>query len=753
MTRMRRNYPPSILVITLGILFFTLCSCEELDFDEPQISLESYEVTEGFELSVVASEPFLEAPVTIDFDNQSRIWAIEMRGYMTNLEGINEDAPIGRITILEDKDNDGVTDHISVFLDSLVLPRAIAHVYGGLLYVEPPNLWFIEIDNDKPGQRTLVDSMYADAGNVEHQPNGLMMNIDNWIYNANSNFRYRLVNGSWVKEPTSYRGQWGISKDDFGRIYFNSNGVQLKGDHVLPNTTIRNRYFPPRTTINTKLTENQRVYPAHATSINRGYNPGVLDKDSMLINVTSACGPLVYRGGQFGEAYNQNAFVCVPEANLIKRNILQFEAAQVTAHQAWDDREFIRSTDEGFRPVNLFNGPDGSMYIVDMHRGVIQHKAYISQYLTNHLANKNMDQIIGMGRILKVKDILNIPYPILNFSKSSNAELLELLSHPNGWVRDKAQQIIIQKGDTSITRGLEYLVSKSNSSITKIHALYTLEGLGNLSFSFLQSVVLSQPSDPKTIAHSLILLEKFTDAKHIKEVHNLAQSLVDRKDGVIDLYLTIGLQSWIPLSRKTFFPIIYKISKRYPLNPRYQEAIVSSLSGHEESYLALTQNDNLIQAFLSTAISNRKEKKINPAFERVGVRQDTRTNGLMIYRKICGACHGPGGNGITDLAPPLKNSEYINGSLDRLTSVILHGMIGPVTVNDIKYNLNTVMPGLNTNLEISDQDIADIVKFTQNAFGTTPRGMDPKKVRTLRNLKPKNGSLWTEEEILKVEFK
>ncbi|MFT4566709.1 MAG: mono/diheme cytochrome c family protein, partial [Saprospiraceae bacterium] len=132
---------------------------------------------------------------------------------------------------------------------------------------------------------------------------------------------------------------------------------------------------------------------------------------------------------------------------------------------------------------------------------------------------------------------------------------------------------------------------------------------------------------------------------------------------------------------------------------------------------------------------------------------DTRTNGLMIYRKICGACHGPGGNGITDLAPPLKNSEYINGSLNRLTSVILHGMIGPVTVNDIKYNLNTVMPGLNTNLEISDQDIADIVKFTQNAFGTTPRGMDPKKVRTLRNLKPKNGSLWTEEEILKVEFK
>lgn len=95
-----------------------------------------------------------------------------------------------------------------------------------------------------------------------------------------------------------------------------------------------------------------------------------------MVNVTAACGPLVYRGGMFPADYDQNVFVCVPEANLIKRNILSFYGDRVEAKQAWQGKEFLASTDEGFRPVNLSNGPDGNMYVVDMHRGVIQHYAF-----------------------------------------------------------------------------------------------------------------------------------------------------------------------------------------------------------------------------------------------------------------------------------------------------------------------------------------------------------------------------------------
>src|SRR5690606_12068057 len=181
--------------------------------------------------------------------------------------GSGEEEPNGKIKILEDRDNDGVVDHVKVFLDSLVLPRAIAHVYGGLLYAEPPNLWFVEIKGDKPGRMTLVDSLYAPVGNVEHMPNGLLMNIDNWIYNSNSNFRYQRQGNQWKKEPTTYRGQWGIDKDNWGRLYYNNNTTQLIGDYVLPNLVMRNPYFEPQEAVNRILTEDQRVFPLHSTTV------------------------------------------------------------------------------------------------------------------------------------------------------------------------------------------------------------------------------------------------------------------------------------------------------------------------------------------------------------------------------------------------------------------------------------------------------------------------------------------------------
>ncbi|HTF28917.1 MAG TPA: hypothetical protein VK625_08740, partial [Flavitalea sp.] len=153
-------------ILLLISIVFSIGSCHTVSEERPGISFDTYKVADGFEIQLVASEPLIEAPVVMDFDDQGRIWVVEMRGYMPNLAGTGEDQPNGRISILDSFDKDGVAQHSKVFLDSLVLPRAIAHVYGGLLYAAPPNLWFVEINNDKPGKRTLVDSLYSDGGNV-----------------------------------------------------------------------------------------------------------------------------------------------------------------------------------------------------------------------------------------------------------------------------------------------------------------------------------------------------------------------------------------------------------------------------------------------------------------------------------------------------------------------------------------------------------------------------------------------------------
>lgn len=124
-------------------------------------------------------------------------------------EGSTETVPSGRIKILRDKNKDGTYDTASVFLDNLVLPRAIALAYNGLLVIEPPCLYFVENNNGRPGKKTMIDSTFADAGNVEHQPNGLVRNMDNWYYCAKSDKRVRYYNHRWEVETTQFRGQWG----------------------------------------------------------------------------------------------------------------------------------------------------------------------------------------------------------------------------------------------------------------------------------------------------------------------------------------------------------------------------------------------------------------------------------------------------------------------------------------------------------------------------------------------------------------
>ncbi|MGS0524490.1 DUF7133 domain-containing protein [Zobellia nedashkovskayae] len=150
---------------------------------------------------------------------------------------------------------------------------------------------------------------------------------------------------------------------------------------------VRNKYFTPEFGVNRMLTDDQRVYPKHATTVNRGYAKGVLNQDSILVKATAACAPLVYRGGAFSLEYDENVFVCIPEGNLIKRNVLTFTGDSTIAKQAYENKEFLTSTDEGFRPVNLNNGPDGSMFVTDMHRGMIGHHAYLSPYLKKKSSN------------------------------------------------------------------------------------------------------------------------------------------------------------------------------------------------------------------------------------------------------------------------------------------------------------------------------------------------------------------------------
>src|SRR5690606_36658039 len=253
---------------------------------------------------------------------------------------------------------------------------------------------------------------------------------------------------------------------------------------------------------------------------------GMIDMEEKLRKFTAACGPVIYRGEKFPEDYIGNAFVCEPSANLVQRNIVYENGPAVVAEQAYENQEFLASTDERFRPVSLYNGPDGNLYLVDMYRGVIQHKTYLTEYLRDQITSRGLEKPLGMGRIYRIKYKENwwealkgkfVEPANLSLTKATDKELVGYLSHPNGWWRDNAQRLLVERNNTAIIPEiLGLLKEKTNKNNNQIHALWTLEGMGVYSPEVIRMGVHSK--DPKVVANALRIGERNRDLENAGEI-------------------------------------------------------------------------------------------------------------------------------------------------------------------------------------------------------------------------------------------
>ncbi|MDQ3290494.1 MAG: dehydrogenase, partial [Bacteroidota bacterium] len=547
----------------------------------PLEAIKKMQVEPGFEVKLVAAEPLVSTPVALTFDENARPWVVEMDGYMPDTVGTGEDQPTGKIVILEDNNKDGVADERRVFLDSLVLPRAICLIENGILVAEPPSLYYYEIINDKPGKKVLVDPAYAEGGNVEHQPNGLYRAMDNWIYNAKSSKRYRKRGEKWEIQPTHFRGQWGISQDNYGRLYYNTNSENLLGDYFTPGLGATNKNQRRVAGYVQKIVANNKVYPARPTpGVNRGYMNGILDETKHLVDFTAACAPLVYRGDLFGPEYASSVFVAEPSANLIKRNIINEQGLVVKGEQAFKGREFLSSVDERFRPVNLYDAPDGSMYVVDMYRGIIQHKTYLTTYLKNEIGRRQLTQPLNCGRIYKIVPV-NKTSRVVTLSKNPD-QLVSFLSHPNGWVRDKAQQMIIDNKFTQTIPRLRQAVKEKNNPLLVMHALWTLEGLGALQTEEVVNL-LKEPTWAIRMQALSVMPSVITKTTY-KSYLPVLENFVTQKDTLAAPYVAFLVSSIQSIDKTAGKKLRQQLVKNFPENKFVADAIISTLPEQEELF-------------------------------------------------------------------------------------------------------------------------------------------------------------------------
>ncbi|WP_232825774.1 DUF7133 domain-containing protein [Algoriphagus litoralis] len=579
--------------------------------------LRTFQIEPGFEVQLVASEPLVESPVIIQFDEDGRLWVVEMRGYMNDIEGSEEKQPVGSIAILEDTDSDGQMDKRTVYLDSLIMPRALGLFKNGALVAENNKLWITQdLDGDwKADSKILLDSTYAANGIPEHSDNGFVRNVDNWYYSAKSRLRYRFQDGEWIRDTTEFRGQWGISQDDQGRLMYNYNWSQLHGDLVPANYLSRNKNHKPSTGIDHGLTIDRKVFPIRSNpAVNRGYIPGTLDSAGRLFEFTSACAPTVYRSQLFPTEYLGNVFVLENAGNLVKRNVVTEKGFLLDANDPNPGREFLASTDERFRPVQATVGPDGGLYIADMYQGIVQHGSYMTPYLKEQTLKRGLDSPGHMGRIWRVVPKGFDPKKNAKLSQASTADLVEVLSHEDGWHRDMAQRLLVEWNDPASISLLEELAQNGKSEFGRFHALWTLEGMGKVNPELLLQVLEKDSDLMKTTALRQLEKPASQNPALLSRMENISLALIGKASEKVALQLALSAGIFSPESKAN---LLSQLFEKYGTYALIRDAMMSSLEDEEfdflqklhasDSWKESNSDREVFLEILTTAIINKGE--------------------------------------------------------------------------------------------------------------------------------------------------
>lgn len=555
----------------------------------PEEELGTFKLAPGFKVEIAAADPLVQDPVAIAFGPDGRLWVVEMRGYMSDLDGTGEDQPVGRVVVLRDRDGDGRYDESTVFVDGLVLPRAIALVGDGALIGAPPELaYWRDTDGDgKADTKTVVATDYGvrvdpkrpHLANPERAPNALLWAMDNWIYSAAYSRKFRYVRGNFETGATTFRGQWGLSQDDFGRLYYNSNSDQLRVDVVSSDYLQRNPHYTRLAGTNFNAAVNQLVWPARVNpGINRGYRPEML-REGKLKEFTAACAPWIYRGDLLPE-FLGSAFVAEPSANFVRRNSVTSEHGAPRARNAYEQQEFLASTDERFHPVNFATGPDGALYIVDLYRGVLQHRISLTSYLRQQSEDRQLAQPRHLGRIFRIVPEGRRAPRATQIPAQTGAQWVQHLSHANSWWRETAQRILIEQPDPKLVPALRQVAASGAQPLGRVHALWTLDGMQALDLATVSAALSAEA--PVVRAAALRLSEHFLAADRGGALAARLRALTQDSIPEVQLqaFLSLGTRNTLETDR-----LLADITRAQSTNPILRDAFYSGLHTRELAVL------------------------------------------------------------------------------------------------------------------------------------------------------------------------
>ena len=402
---------------------------------EPANARATFEMRPGFELELAASEPLVVDPIDIEFDESGRLFAVEMRGYSEHRE-----EALGRIKLLVDDNDDGIFDRATVYAENLKWPTSVCCYDGGIFVAASPDIYYFK-DTDGDGVSDIKEIVFTGFGitasrlNMQALVNSLTWGPDNRIWGATAR------NGGLVRRPNQSKNdainlqgsdfsfdpktrelraengtaQFGMSFDSLGRRFVSSNSDHIQWVAWERNDHVSNHYYTmPQALVSIAQAGGAapvyRISPDEPWRIVRtrwrvsGVVQGMVEGGGRVSGYfTSATGITLYTGDAYGASFSDNAFIGDAGSNLVHRKIVRNapNRLQPIAERSSDEMEteFLRSSDNWFRPVNFANGPDGCLYICDMYREVIEHPWSLPQGIKKHI---DLDSGNNRGRIWRV---------------------------------------------------------------------------------------------------------------------------------------------------------------------------------------------------------------------------------------------------------------------------------------------------------------------------------------------------------------
>ncbi|MEJ6725052.1 MAG: discoidin domain-containing protein [Akkermansiaceae bacterium] len=685
-------------------------------------SHKSIELQDDYSFELVLSDPHIHEPVAMAWDGNGALYVVEMRTYMQDADAKGEQEATSRISRHEDTTGDGVYDKHTVFIDNLLLPRMVLPLDDRIMVgiTNTLDLWTYR-DSDGDGVADEKVKVYEGGnrgGNMEHQPSGLVWNLDNSINITYENKAYRFTDEKIeVQKLPRGGGQWGIGQDDAGRLYYSAAGGERPAFYF--QQPIKYGALELR---GQEADGFREVFPiADVPDVQGG--PRRVNARGGLNNFTGCAGQGIYRGDRLPADLKGNLIIPEPVGRLIRRAKVTRENGKTVLSNVYPGTEFIRTRDINFRPLWATTSPDGAMMVIDMHRGIIQQGNWTGpkSYLRGVIDKWDIDKNIQKGRIYR------LTHPTFKADKQprmldeSTAELVDHLAHPNGWWRDTAQKLIILRKDRdTVISALEKLARSHSSELARLHALWTLEGMSKLTPGLVSFALADQSSLVRT--NAVRLSEPFLadGNQDVIEALGSTPALVEDIEMVIQTINSIGASG---SDEPKLIAVIDALLERH---------------GENETVRAIK---NLQGSVVASRAEERAQKRLGAAFGKA------MEHGKVVYQQLCFSCHGADGKGTPMpgqkghfLAPSFVNNPRLAGSADTAIRTLLHGLTGKIDGKEYE----GLMVTMATN---DDRWLADITTYIRNSFGNKSGITYPQQIATLRKKHSSRKEPWTQQEL------